>query len=147
MAHSEVDLDFHNDSEADFAERLRLNQQRLIFDARFCRCNRLLHFIAGRILGDPEQAQKAVENCHRSASARAPQFEYEGAFRSWLVRVLIDEALVLLRQSVPTPTPNVLCESGPAQVFQGSDVSDGKGDIRSNDQSGHFSQAFSMAPE
>jgi hypothetical protein len=69
-----------------------------LFDVRFWRSYRLLHFIAGRILDDPEQATKAVESCWHSASARAPRFEYEGAFRSWLVRVLIDEALLLLRE-------------------------------------------------
>jgi DNA-directed RNA polymerase specialized sigma24 family protein len=70
-----------------------------LFDSRFWRCHRLLHFIACRILDDPEQAKRAVENCWHSASARVPHFEYEGALRSWLVRVLIDEALLLLEQS------------------------------------------------
>jgi DNA-directed RNA polymerase specialized sigma24 family protein len=68
-----------------------------LFDRRFWRSYRLLQFIACRILGDPERAKKAVENCWHSASACAPRFEYEGAFRSWLLRVLIDEALLLLR--------------------------------------------------
>jgi len=26
----------------------------------------------------------------------SPKFEYEGAFRSWLLRILIDEALIIL---------------------------------------------------
>lgn len=146
MANGEVALHFNNDSEADFAEQTSSNQQQLIFEARFWRCNRLLHFIAGRILCDPEQTQKAIENCWHSASARAPHFEYEGAFRSWLVRVLIDEALVLLRQSVPTPASQVLCEPAPEQLFLTNDVSDSKGDIRTDDQD-RFSQAFSAALE
>lgn len=145
MANREVDLDFNSDSEVDLAERLRLNQPGLIFDARFWRCNRLLHFIAGRILGDPVQAQKAVENCRHSASARAPHFEYEGAFRSWLVRILIDEALVILRQSVPTPAPQVLCEV-PAQFFPSKGASNGRGNIRIDDQD-RLSQPFSVALE
>jgi DNA-directed RNA polymerase specialized sigma24 family protein len=66
------------------------------FDVRFSRCYRLLHFLACRILGDREAAENAVENCRLVASRNPPRFEYEGAFRSWLVRVLIDEALVLL---------------------------------------------------
>ena len=108
MANSEVDLHFNNDPEAAFTERVRLNQQGLIFEARFWRCHRILRFIAGRILGDPEQLLKAVENCRHSASARALHFEYEGAFRSWLVRVLIDEALVILRESANAHTENVV---------------------------------------
>jgi len=39
-----------------------------------------------------------VENCRITASQNPPTFEYEGAFRSWLVRILIDEALVMVRQ-------------------------------------------------
>jgi DNA-directed RNA polymerase specialized sigma24 family protein len=76
--------------------RNRLDGDSALFDVRFWRCYRLLHCLAGRILDDPEQAKKAVENCWHSASDRAPRFEYESPFRSWLVRVLIDEALLLL---------------------------------------------------
>ena len=66
------------------------------FRARFSRCYRLLHFIACRVLGGPEQADDAIENCRRTASRHPPRFEYEGAFRSWLLRVLIDEALAIV---------------------------------------------------
>ncbi len=146
MANGEVALHFNNDSEADFAEQTSSNQQQLIFEARFWRCNRLLRFIAGLILADPEEVLKAIENCRHSASVRAPHFEYEGAFRSWLVRVLIDEALVLLRQSVPMRASQVLCEPAPEQLFLTNDVSDSKGDIRTDDQD-RFSQALSAALE
>jgi DNA-directed RNA polymerase specialized sigma24 family protein len=74
-----------------------LDSDASLFDRRFWRSHRLLQFIAFRILNDPEQAKKAVESCLHSASACAPHFESEGAFRSWLLRVLIDEALLLLR--------------------------------------------------
>ena len=76
----------------------KLREDPAIFRARFWRSNRILHIIACRILDEPEQATKAVEKCWHSASAYAPRFEYEGALRSWLVRVLIDEALVLLAE-------------------------------------------------
>jgi DNA-directed RNA polymerase specialized sigma24 family protein len=69
-----------------------------VFRARFSRCCRLLYFIARRVIGDPEQAGNAVENCWLTASRNPPRFECEGAFRSWLVRVLIDEALAVLRR-------------------------------------------------
>src|SRR5215469_8927441 len=68
-----------------------------IFAQRFSRSYRLLHLIACRVLGE-ERAPLAIKNCWRSASRNPPYFEYEGAFRSWLVRVLIDEALVILRK-------------------------------------------------
>jgi len=70
-----------------------------VFHARFWRCYRLLHFIACRVLGGPKRVADAIEKCWLRASRNAPRFEYEGAFRGWLVRVLIDEALPLLRES------------------------------------------------
>src|SRR6516165_2522467 len=69
-----------------------------IFAQRFSRSYRLLHLIACRVLGDEERAPLAIKNCWRSASRNPPYFEYEDAFRTWLVRVLIDEALVILRK-------------------------------------------------
>src|SRR5215472_13649426 len=68
------------------------------FDARFSRYYNLLHFIARRILGSSESVQEAVENCRVRASQSSLEFGQEGAFRSWLVRVLIDEALAVLRK-------------------------------------------------
>ena len=73
----------------------RLDKDLAVFRARFRRCHRLLHFLAGRVLGDSERADKAVENCWLKASRNPPRLHYEGAFRSWLVRVLVDEALAL----------------------------------------------------
>ena len=80
-----------------------------IFAQRFSRRYRLLHSIACRVLGDEERVPLAIKNCWRSASRKPPYFEYEGAFRSWLVRVLIDETLAILRKcSEPAHTSEVL---------------------------------------
>jgi DNA-directed RNA polymerase specialized sigma24 family protein len=88
-----------------------LREDPTIFQARFWRSSRILHFIACRILDEPAQAKKAVQNCWHSASAHAPRFEYEGAFRSWLVRVLIDEALVLLGEKQNVVQTNISREA------------------------------------
>lgn len=146
MANSEVDIHFNNDSGTDFAERVRLNQQKLIFDARFSRCYPTLHFITCRVLGGSERAEDAIGSCWRIASRHPQRFEYEGEFHSWLLRVLIHEALVLFCERVPMPTPKVLCEPVPAQVFRSNDVSNGEGDDCTDDQD-RFSQDFSMALE
>ena len=66
---------------------------------RASRYRRLLHSVAHRVLGNPDLADIAVENCLFSASNRVTAFDCEGAFRSWLVRIAIDEALALLRGS------------------------------------------------
>jgi DNA-directed RNA polymerase specialized sigma24 family protein len=86
-----------------------------VFDARFSRCFRLLHFVACRILGGSERAYDAIEACWLTASRNPPRFEYEGAFRSWLVRVLIDEALATLRNETKSGVKHVL-QSFPAET-------------------------------
>jgi DNA-directed RNA polymerase specialized sigma24 family protein len=78
-----------------------------IFDARFSRYRPLLHFIATRVLGGPERADEAVGNSWLSASRNPPWFEYDSAFGSWLVRILIDEALAIRRQRRETNTATV----------------------------------------
>src|SRR5258705_4371168 len=56
----------------------------------------VLSLIACRVLGNHEEAERAVRNCIRVASDSAPRFDHEGAFRSWLARILIDEAVTIL---------------------------------------------------
>jgi hypothetical protein len=70
-------------------------EQPAIFAERFLRAYRLLDFIACRVLCDKKSAQIAIHNCWQAASRNPPRFEHEGAFRSWLVRVLINEALAI----------------------------------------------------
>jgi DNA-directed RNA polymerase specialized sigma24 family protein len=68
------------------------------FDEWFSRCHGSLHFTACRVLGDLEGAELAVQNCWLAASRNPPTFDREGAFRSWLLRVLIDEASAILQR-------------------------------------------------
>ena len=74
-------------------------EQPATFADRFLRSYRLLHLIACRVLGNEERAPTPIQNCWRTASRNPPHFEYEGAFRAWLVRVLIEEALAILREN------------------------------------------------
>ena len=66
------------------------------FYVRASRYRGLLHFVVYRVLGNPERADIAVENCLFSASHRVTAFDCEGALRSWLVRIAIDQALAIL---------------------------------------------------
>ena len=90
----------------DFLIANRRDENRVLFNARFSRCYGLLHFIACRVLGGPERADDAVDNCWLTASRNPPQFKYESEFRSWLLRVLIDEALDILRDNQGTSQVN-----------------------------------------
>jgi RNA polymerase sigma-70 factor (ECF subfamily) len=69
------------------------------FASRFSRYRPLLYSLACRVLGDIRGAEDALENCWLTTSHNPPEFNYEGAFRSWLARVLIDEALAILREN------------------------------------------------
>ena len=72
-----------------------------VFDQWFSRCHRLLHFTACRVLGGPDGADLAVRNCWLTASSDPPRFDREGAFRSWLLRILIDEASAIRQGCLP----------------------------------------------
>src|SRR5262250_2804082 len=69
------------------------------FDPRFSRYYGLLQSVARRILGNSEEIEDVIENCRIRASQRSLEFEQEGAFRGWLFRVLIEEALAVLRKN------------------------------------------------
>ncbi|HTW22467.1 MAG TPA: hypothetical protein VMD78_02645 [Candidatus Baltobacteraceae bacterium] len=77
---------------------LAIPEDSRIFYGRFMRGRGLLHMVACRVLGDPEKADLAVENTWWTASHAGQSFEREGAFRSWLIRILLDEAFAILRQ-------------------------------------------------
>jgi hypothetical protein len=55
-----------------------------------------------------------VENCFFTAICNPQEFESEGGFRSWLLRILIDEALQILRQKKGAST------TSPESVFSDS---------------------------
>jgi DNA-directed RNA polymerase specialized sigma24 family protein len=74
------------------------DERKSAFELQFSRSRRLLYFVARRILNCIEEAEEAVKNCRLTASRNPPRFSSEGAFKSWLVRILIDEATLLLRQ-------------------------------------------------
>lgn len=67
-------------------------------DVLVSRYRRILYSVAYRVLRNHQDADNAVQSCLLSASYNLPRFEYEGSFRSWLVRVLIDEALAILHK-------------------------------------------------
>ena len=77
---------------------MKCEQEQSTFSQCFLRSYGLLNFIACRVLGDEDKALVAIQNCRQVASRNPPHFEYEGAFRSWLVRILIDEALAIRRR-------------------------------------------------
>ena len=58
----------------------------------------LLYQIAERILHEPKGAEQAVNRCLTLATRVPDKNQPAGEFRSWLLRILIDEALIIRRK-------------------------------------------------
>ena len=81
-------------------EALAVSEEYLeTFELEVSRYRRVLYFVAHRVLGDHRDAEAAVQGCLLTVSRNVPSFEREGSLRGWLVRVLIDEALAMLRMN------------------------------------------------
>ena len=78
----------------------------------FSRYYRFLHFLACSVLGGQEDAQDVVQNCLLRAVRNLQQFNNDGAFRSWLARILVNEAIDLLRKRRRRPQFSVRRVSG-----------------------------------
>ena len=62
------------------------------------RYRRLLYGLAHRLLRNHEEAEDAVQNCFLQAFRKLECVKCGASFRSWLVRILINEALVIIRK-------------------------------------------------
>jgi RNA polymerase sigma-70 factor, ECF subfamily len=58
----------------------------------------MLYRLAQRILRNHEESEDAVQNCSLVAFRKMETFKYEGAFRSWVARILVNEAITILRK-------------------------------------------------
>jgi len=94
-------LDLHSGNEDEPLSNSQGNLEPL--DVLLSRYRRVLSLVAYRVLGNHEEAEDAVQNCLHTVSTTVPWFENEGAFRCWLVRVLIDEAVIILSNGVSNP--------------------------------------------
>jgi len=82
----------------------------------------LLYQIAERILRGPECAEEAV-NCSLTLATRMPHNKKPaGEFRSWLVRLTIEEALLIRRKRMAQEKPfaDTVLSSGNLSVCEAS---------------------------
>jgi len=70
----------------------------------FARYRRLLYDLAHRVLRNDEEAEDAVQNCLLLAYRNLSDVKCQSSFRSWLVKVLIDEAFAIVRKKKSRPT-------------------------------------------
>jgi RNA polymerase sigma-70 factor, ECF subfamily len=88
--------DLRSDDSVLLSRALRGDEEAL--NELFSRYYRFLYFLACRVLGGREEAEDAVQNCLLRAVCNLQQFNNDGAFRSWLSRILVNEAISLLRK-------------------------------------------------
>jgi RNA polymerase sigma-70 factor (ECF subfamily) len=75
-----------------------LQGDRNALEILFSRYRPILYRLAQRILRNHEESEDAVQNCSLVAFRKMESFKYEGAFRSWLARILVNEAITILRK-------------------------------------------------
>ena len=75
-----------------------LQGDRNAFEILFSRYRPILYRLAQRILRNHEESEDAVQNCSLVAFRKMESFKYEGAFRSWVARILVNEAITILRK-------------------------------------------------
>lgn len=72
-------------------------------DALFARNNRALYQTALRVLGNPEDAEEALQEGLLAAYRNLPRFERRSQFSTWLTRIVINAALMRRRSKKSRP--------------------------------------------
>ncbi|GAA2352999.1 RNA polymerase sigma factor [Streptomyces cuspidosporus] len=60
--------------------------------------------LARRILGNPQDAEEAVQDAFVSAWRRLPEYRHSAEFRTWMYRITVNRCLTLRRRR-PPPLP------------------------------------------
>ena len=71
------------------------------FEGRFSRCRNSLYFLAWGSLGSVGEAEEAMENCYRKARREVRRFTSDGEFGSWMIRMLINEIVLVANRRAP----------------------------------------------
>jgi DNA-directed RNA polymerase specialized sigma24 family protein len=74
------------------------------FEGRFSRCRNSLYFLAWGALGNVGEAEEVMENCDHKARREARRFTSDGEFGSWMIRILINEIVLVANRRVPDPS-------------------------------------------
>jgi RNA polymerase sigma-70 factor (ECF subfamily) len=90
-----IEMEAHLDDSKLVSDGLHGNRD--AFEILFSRYRPILYRLAQRILRNHEESEDAVQNCSLAAFRKLKSFNYEGAFRSWLARILVNESITILR--------------------------------------------------
>jgi RNA polymerase sigma-70 factor (ECF subfamily) len=95
-------MDLAEQSEEQLIER-GLKGDAGALDVLFTRNTRTLYQIALRVLGNPEDAEEALQEGLLSAYRSLPRFERRSQFSTWLTRIVINAALMRRRSKRARP--------------------------------------------
>ena len=99
---TEQSMEFKDQTESQLIER-GLNGDSRALDALFARNTRSLYQTALRVLGNPEDAEEALQEGLLSAYRNLPRFERRSQFSTWLTRIVINAALMRRRSKRSRP--------------------------------------------
>jgi len=68
------------------------------FDAQFSRCLGSLRLVARRVLEGDDDVREALRRSYLAAAGQGRRLENGGEFRRWLVRTVLNEALMILHE-------------------------------------------------
>ncbi|GAX58108.1 DNA-directed RNA polymerase sigma-70 factor [Streptomyces olivochromogenes] len=69
------------------------------------RHNRSLLALARGMLGNPQDAEEAVQDAFVSAWRRLPEYRHSAEFSTWMYRITINRCLTMRRRRRPPPLP------------------------------------------
>ena len=96
-------LDLGDQTEEQLIDRGLKGDARAL-DALFARNTRALYQTALRVLGNPEDAEEALQEGLLSAYRNLPRFERRSQFSTWLTRIVINAALMRRRSKRSRPS-------------------------------------------
>ncbi len=97
-----AEITLNDQTEDELIERGLRGDARAL-DALFARNTRSLYQTAFRVLGNPEDAEEALQEGLLSAYRNLPRFERRSQFSTWLTRIVINAALMRRRSKRSRP--------------------------------------------
>src|SRR6202790_1225067 len=97
-----AEVNMEQQSEAKLID-LGLKGDARALDTLFARNTRTLYQTALRVLGNPEDAEEALQEGLLSAYRNLPRFERRSQFSTWLTRIVINAALMRRRSKRSRP--------------------------------------------
>ena len=97
-----IEVNLEEQSEEQLIDRGLKGDARSL-DALFARNTRALYQTALRVLGNPEDAEEALQEGLLSAYRNLPRFEGRSQFSTWLTRIVINAALMRRRSKRSRP--------------------------------------------